>query len=97
MPRSLASASSLVLCGLLLTACSSSTSPQLYRPQVDASLLLPCVDPVLPPSEPSDNELAAFMVRQAKAYIDCRDRHGALIDRVKDDKPPETKKKGWFE
>lgn len=32
---------------------------------------------------PSDNELAAFLLRTTKAYIDCRDSKAALIDRVK--------------
>lgn len=50
---------------------------------MDASLLLPCKDPALPPNDPSDNELGAFLIRTTKAYIDCRDHHQTLIDRVK--------------
>jgi len=38
---------------------------------------------VLAPENPSDNELAAERIRVAKAYVDCRDRHAALSDRVK--------------
>jgi len=56
---------------------------KLYRPQVDASLLQPCQPPQPLPPNPSDNDLAAFIVRQAKAFVDCRDKHDALIDRVK--------------
>ena len=49
---------------------------------MDASLLQPCVDPVLAPDEPTDNELAAERLRVAKAYLDCKARHGALVERV---------------
>jgi hypothetical protein len=42
---------------LLLTACGSSF--QAVKPAIDASLLQACVDPLLAPDEPSDNELAA--------------------------------------
>jgi hypothetical protein len=41
-------------------------------------------DPQLAPAEPSDNELAAEQLRMAKAYLDCKARHGALADRVRD-------------
>lgn len=82
--RSLATVASLPLFALPLMAFScSTTSPQLYKPEVAPSLLLPCVDPVLSPPDPSDNELAAAYVRANKAYIDCRDRNNALIKRVK--------------
>lgn len=70
------------LLALLCGACSAPT-PVLYKPDIAASLLLPCVDPVLAPDLPTDNELAAERVRIAKAYIDCRDKHAALADRVK--------------
>jgi len=49
----------------------------------DASLLQACVDPVLAPAESSDNELAAERLRVAKAYLDGKARHAALVDRVK--------------
>jgi len=82
MPRpSHAIALSLLPCALLLTACGSSF--QAVKPQVDASLLQPCVDPILAPDDPSDNELAAERLRVAKAYLDCKARHAALADRVK--------------
>jgi hypothetical protein len=55
--RSRASALSLLPCVLLLTACGSSF--QAVEPMIDASLLQPCVDPILAPENPSDNELAA--------------------------------------
>jgi hypothetical protein len=38
---------------------------------------------VLAPESPSDNELAAERIRVAKAYVDCRDRHAALADRIR--------------
>ena len=79
--RSRAIALSLLPCALLLTACGSSF--QAVKPSIDASLLQPCVDPVLAPDEPSDNELAAERLRIAKAYLDCKARHAALADRVK--------------
>jgi hypothetical protein len=41
-------------------------------------------DPQLAPAEPSDNEHAAEQLRMAKAYLDCKARHGALADRVRD-------------
>ena len=82
MPRrSLAIVLSLLPCALLLTACGSSF--QAVKPTIDASLLLPCQDPLLAPDEPSDNELAAERLRMAKAYLDCKARQAALSDRVK--------------
>jgi hypothetical protein len=79
--RSRAIALSLLPCGLLLTACDSSF--QAVKPQIDASLLQPCADPMLAPEEPTDNELAAERLRVAKAYLDCKARHDALVERVK--------------
>ena len=79
--RSRAIALSLLPCALLLTACGSSFKA--VKPTIDASLLQPCVDPVLAPIEASDNELAAERLRMAKAYLDCRARHAALAERVK--------------
>jgi hypothetical protein len=38
---------------------------------------------VLAPENASDNELAAERIRVARAYVDCRDRHAALVERVK--------------
>jgi hypothetical protein len=66
---------------LLLTACGKSV--QAVKPPIDASLLQPCVGPMLAPDEPSDNELAAERLRVAKTYLDCKARHGALADRVR--------------
>ena len=56
---------------------------QVVKPEIAPSLLLPCVDPVLAPDTPSDNELAAERIRVARAYVDCRDKHAALAGRVK--------------
>lgn len=84
MPRrSLANVLSLLPCGLLLTGCGSS-SFQAVKPTIDASLLQPCVDPVLAPEEASDNELAAERLRFGKAYLDCKARHAALADRIRE-------------
>lgn len=80
-PRSLASVLPVLLCGLLLTACAPSFLA--VKPEIAPSLLLPCVDPVLAPDSPSDNEVAAERMRVAKAYADCRDKHAALAGRVK--------------
>ena len=49
---------------------------------IDASLLQPCVDPILAPENPSDNELAAERLRFGKAYLDCKARHAGLSGRV---------------
>jgi len=38
---------------------------------------------MLAPDGASDNEIAAERLRVAKAYVDCRDRHKALADRVR--------------
>jgi len=82
MPRpSHAIALALLPCGLLLTACGSSS--QAARPTIDASLLQPCQDPQLAPEEASDNEIAAERLRMAKAYLDCKARHAALSQRLK--------------
>jgi hypothetical protein len=53
------------------------------KPEIAPSLLLPCVDPMLAPENATDNELAAERLRVMKAYVDCRDRHATLADRVK--------------
>jgi hypothetical protein len=79
--RSRAIALSLLPCALLPTACGSSF--QAVKPQVDASLLLPCEDPMVASEESNDNELAAERLRVAKAYLDCKAQHGALVERVK--------------
>ena len=78
--RSLANALSLLPCGLLLTACGSSFLP--VKPAIDASLLQPCVDPVLAPENATDNELAAERLRFGKAYLDCKARHAVLAVRL---------------
>ena len=83
--RSLVSALSLLPCALLLTACDNS-SYQVVKPEIAPSLLLPCVDPILAPDGASDNEIGAERIRVARAYVDCRDKHAALADRVKPSK-----------
>lgn len=82
MRPSLANALSLLVCALLLTACGAS-SPRLIDRTPDASLLLPCADPVLAPENASDNEIAAERIRVAQAYVTCRTRHASLVEFVK--------------
>lgn len=78
MPRlSLASVLIALPCVLLVTGCGSSSVVPVKRTP-DPSLLLPCADPVLAPIAGSDNEIAAERLRVARAYLDCRARHGAL-------------------
>lgn len=81
-PLSRASALSLLLCALLLTACGTS-SPRLVDRQPDASLLLPCADPVLAPGNATDNDIAAERIRVAQAYVTCRTRHAGLVEFVR--------------
>ncbi len=59
-------------------ACGSSSVPVDRRP--DASLLLPCTDPVLVanPETASDNDIAAERLRVAQAYLACKRRHADL-------------------
>jgi hypothetical protein len=38
---------------------------------------------MLAPTDASDNELAAERLRVAKAYLDCKARHGILVGRLK--------------
>ncbi len=51
--------------------------------QPDASLLLPCVDPVLASEEATDNEIAAERIRVAQAYLACKRRQADLADFVR--------------
>jgi hypothetical protein len=47
----------------------------------DASLLLPCRDPVLvdDPDTASDNDVAAERIRVAEAYLACKRRQADLV------------------
>ena len=51
----------------------------------DASLLLPCVDPVLvaDPETATDNDVAAERIRVAEAYLACKQRQADLVSFVK--------------
>jgi len=60
-----------------LAACTSS-SPVTISRQPDASLLLPCVDPVLADDDATDNEIAAERLRVAQAYLTCKQRQADL-------------------
>lgn len=82
MRLSLANALPALACGLLLSACGTS-SPRLVERTPDASLLLPCVDPTLALDNASDNEIAAERIRVAQAYVTCRTRHASLVEFVK--------------
>ena len=44
----------------------------------DASLLLPCGDPMLADEDALDNEIAAERIRVAQAYLDCKQRQADL-------------------
>ena len=55
----------------------------MVKPDIAPSLLLPCVDPILAPDNATDNEIGAERIRVARAYVDCRDKHAALADRVR--------------
>lgn len=72
----------LLLSAVTLAGCGATSTPTLYRPAIDASLKLPCQPPAPLPGQPTDNDLGAFIVRQAKAFVDCRDRHAALVERL---------------
>jgi hypothetical protein len=69
---------------MLLAACASFSSVPVSR-QPDASLLLPCVDPLLvqDPDSASDNEIAAERIRVAEAYLACKQRQADLAVFVK--------------
>lgn len=67
-------------CAMLLAACTSYSAVPVERTP-DASLLLPCVDPVLvtDPDTASDNEVTAERIRVAEAYLACKRRHADLV------------------
>lgn len=46
--------------------------------QPDASLLQPCIDPMLADDDATDNELAAERLRVAQAYLACKQRQADL-------------------
>lgn len=83
MSRSLTIALALLPCALLTAGCGSSFMAVDRQP--DASLLLPCVDPVLvaEPDVASDNDIAAERLRVAQAYLACKRRHADLATFVK--------------
>ena len=74
----------LLVLGVLLSCGGCGTSlPLLYSRQPDASLLQPCVDPVLATDDATDNDIAAERIRVARAYVACRDAHVGLVTFVK--------------
>jgi hypothetical protein len=66
---------------MLLAACSSSSHPIAVDRRPDASLLLPCVDPVLvaDPETASDNDVAAERIRLGEAYLAWKRRQADLV------------------
>ena len=84
-PRPLSAALS---CAMLLAACTSFSAVPVPR-QPDASLLLPCQDPVLvdDPDTASDNDIAAERIRVAEAYLACKRRQGDLVAFFKGGQP----------
>ncbi len=80
-PPSLVRALTVLPCALLLSACG--TSFLAIDRQPDASLLLPCTDPVLAADDGSDNDIGAERIRVAQAYAACKLHHGALATFVR--------------
>ena len=50
----------------------------------DASLLLPCVDPMLAADDATDNDIAAERIRVAQAYLACKRRQADLAAFVRE-------------
>ena len=50
--------------------------------QPDASLLSPCIDPVLSGDDATDNDIAAERIRVAQAYVACKIGKAALVQFV---------------
>jgi hypothetical protein len=55
--------------------------------QPDASLLLPCVDPILADEDATDNDIAAERIRVAQAYLACKQRQADLATFVRGAEP----------
>lgn len=70
-----------LLSALLLTACGHSSVAVDRQP--DASLLLPCIRPAVPPQPYTDNDVAQGYVNAVVAYLECEARHDALVTFVR--------------
>lgn len=57
--------------------------PKLVDRQPDASLLLPCVRPVAPPTNPTDNDVALGWIDAVQKYLACEARFNELATFVK--------------
>lgn len=70
-------------CALVLAACQ--TSYVAVDRQPSAALLLPCQDPELvpDPESASSEQINVERINVAKAYVDCKQRHGDLVTFVK--------------
>jgi len=68
---------------LALAACQSSYVAVDRQPS--AALLLPCRDPELvpDPESASSEQINVERINVAKAYVDCKQRHGDLVTFVK--------------
>lgn len=75
----------LLLCAMLLGACSMPSTPVVVRPVPSAALLEPCVDPavVADPDKATDNDFAMMMLNLGKAYEDCKRRQADLATFVR--------------
>jgi len=71
---------------LLLPACAT-FSPVPVDRQPDASLLLPCDRPAVPPTSPTDTDVALGWVDAVQKFLNCDARHAALSAFVKGGKP----------
>lgn len=70
----------LLLC-LVAGGCASHV--KLVDRQPDASLLLPCVRPIAPPANPTDNDVALGWIDAVQKYLACEATHDELVKFVK--------------
>lgn len=70
----------ILACGLALTGCETFSAIQ-----PSAALLLPCKDPELVPDPDSATaeQINIERVNVARAYVDCKQRHGDLVKFVR--------------
>lgn len=71
-----------LLLPLLLMACGSFTPVPVDR-QPDASLLLPCRPPKLPPQSYTDTDVALSFMDAHEKYLECEAKQNALAAFVK--------------
>lgn len=75
----------LIAISLIALACGGCETlyPRLVDRQPDASLLLECRAPPLPPDKPTYNDAVVGWMDAAQAFLDCRDEKRALVTFVK--------------